>query len=174
MSSYYVFDLRDLLEDLQDHVRSTLVDTYCAVCPGCGEPIPQTADRCDVCDKPVVWKNSKVWKSLYGNPNDAIRRLQIVPPENAAAKHLCDLARVEGFLNLGEANRFYKAHDKLGSRETVRLVNLAYERLGKRGRALMRYALNLLARAAREYKSDNEITSPANDEPELPPTEIAY
>jgi hypothetical protein len=159
---FYKFDLKEITKDLGDHYDPTTRDEITAWCPGCGEQILQDAGICFVCEKPVVWLNSSVWRDLFGSPTDAIRRLTVVPPSSTAGVELCRLAGVDGFRNQAEADRFSAAEEILGLQETERLVNVARRKLNKRGRGLMAYAINLLHSVAR----DKELQQAPVEEPE--------
>jgi hypothetical protein len=75
--SHYVLNLKQLIRDLGDHFDPLTVDEYTAPCPGCGEQLGQWMNHCEVCDKPVIWEGSRVWKGMYGPPKDAARMIRI-------------------------------------------------------------------------------------------------
>ena len=75
--SHYVLNLKQLISDLGDHVDPFVIDEYTAPCPGCGEQLSQDVDHCEVCDAPVIWEGSRLWKGMYGPPKDAARMIRI-------------------------------------------------------------------------------------------------
>jgi len=147
--SFAIIDLADIREQLGSHFDRHKQDEYTGVCPVCSEDVPQDVDECPICGVRIVWRNSRVWKQLYGPPEAAIRRLSIVEPEDEASAELCRLAGVPGFANRSEAKRWARAARKLGQRRMLSIARSAAEKR-HRGRAVIAYALNLADKIARE------------------------
>jgi hypothetical protein len=137
---YVMLDLRDIQEALGSHWNPAMKDDYTGVCEACGEPVSQRVNECPVCGIPVVWRNSKIWKHLYGSPDTYGQLLSIVEPEEPAGAELCKLAGVSGFANQTEADRWRRA------------AGIARHAAGKkgRGRGAIAYAINLAEKIARE------------------------
>ena len=161
-SNYVLIDLAVVVEALGDHYRATERDAYTAPCPECGEQVSQEANRCPCCQAPVVWLNSKRWKALYGRPQDAIKRLEVVEPATESGRKLCRVAGQPGFGNRSEAERWASAASAIGEARASGIVDYAVRVMHKRprwnGRGLIVLALNVIEKAARE--SDAEPAPP--------------
>jgi predicted RNA-binding Zn-ribbon protein involved in translation (DUF1610 family) len=146
---YVTLDLRDVQEALSGHWSPAMRDEYTGVCTMCGEAVSQRANECPICGIPVVWRNSREWKRLYGSPDACIRLLSVVAPEEPTGVELCKLAGVPGFANQTEADRWRRAAKKLGEKRAAGIARHAAEKRG-RGRAAIAYAVNLIEKIARE------------------------
>jgi hypothetical protein len=157
MTPFTVLDLADVKEALGDHYNHTARDFYTGYCD-CGEEIGQEYDRCPFCRRSVVWRGSRLWRSMYGKPEDAIRRLSVIPPTDAAGEYLCRLVGVAGFANQGEAKRWARAVKKIGQPRAVdaaRYIESHWK--GRRaGRGTISHALNLVEKIAREQEGPQE------------------
>jgi hypothetical protein len=146
---YVTLDLRDIQEALGGHWNPAMKDDYTGVCEVCGESVSQRANECPVCGIPVVWRNSKTWKHLYGSPDAYVQLLSIVEPEEPAGAELCRLAGVPGFANQTEADRWRRAARKLGQERAAGVARHAAGKKG-RGRGAIAYAINLAEKITRE------------------------
>ena len=164
MPKYVVLDFREVQERLGEHYSAAMRDEYPGVCPECQEQVPQTVNECPVCSTPVVWRNSKVWKAMYGSPDAAIRLLSVVEPEDVAGVELCRLAGVAGFANQTEAQRWGRAARKLGDNRMLGIARHAADKKGM-GRAGIAYALNLAEKIAREEArpKPKEVPQPSQE-----------
>jgi hypothetical protein len=155
---YVVLDLRDVQESLGAHYNPAMRDEYEGVCEVCQETVPQTANECPICGVPVVWRNSKAWKALYGSPDAYIRLLSVVEPEDKAGIELCQKAGLSGFANQTEAQRWARAARKLGYSRMSGIV--AWATRDKRGRGAIAHALNLAEKIVREEAIPKPKRSP--------------
>ena len=153
---FTIIDLTDIRDLLGDHYRHNQKDTYTGTCD-CGEQVGQDVDACQFCGRSIVWRRSRLWKQLYGNPEDAIRRLSTIPPVDEAGKHLCQAAGVTGFADVGEARRWSRSVKKVGQKRALGAVNYVSKK-HKQGRGMIAHALNIVEKAAREAE-DEHLTS---------------
>ena len=141
-------DFRRIREQLGEHYDSVMRDEYTGVCEVCEEEVPQTVNECPVCGTPVVWRNSTIWKTLFGSPDAAIRLLNIIEPEDPLGLELCQRAGVPGFANQTEADRWRRAIRKLEDSRVRGIIAWVTEK--KKGRAAISHAINFAAKVARE------------------------
>lgn len=147
-SDFTVIDLADIREELGDHFDRRREGEYKSTCTICGEDVGQSMKECAICEAPVAWRNSKRWKNLYGNPAAYIRELLTVDPETASGRKVCELARVTGFANQREADRWKRADKKLGGARMLDIIHYASQR--SHGRGLLAHCLNTAEKAIRE------------------------
>ena len=147
-SDFTVVDLADIREELGDHFDRRREGEYKSVCTICGEDVDQSMKECAICEAPVTWRNSKRWKNLYGNPAAYIRELLTVDPETVSGRKVCELARVTGFANQREADRWKRADKRLGQARMLDIIHYASKR--SHGRGLLAHCLNIAEKAIRE------------------------
>jgi hypothetical protein len=138
---YIVLDLRQIKDELGHHFDKAREGEYRGVCENCDENVPQAARRCPVCGIPVVWQRSKTWRSLYGPPAEMIKLLSIVDPWDGPSDRLCLLAKVQGFANEVQAQRWKDAVAVIGSLRALEIVNSAAESGG--GKKIVNRAVNM-------------------------------
>lgn len=145
---YIVHDVRKIQADMGDH---EVTEHTFARCPVCDKRHYQRHNECAGCGLPVIWKNSTIWRDLWGNANTMIRRLNKIAATDLAGIKLMKVARQPGFANQGEYDRWTKALRQLGPQVMMDKVNYVCSK-GMFGRPLIAYALNLVEKVARETK----------------------
>jgi len=151
--SYHLIDLRQIAIDLGEHYNHVLRDEYPGTCL-CNEEVSQQDDQCPICNVPIVWRSSRVWRSQYGDPEKAIKRLSVTVPTDPIGKRICARAKEAGFANRGEYRRLRKAVKRIGEKQANECIDLCIRKKpAASGRGLIAYILNALDKRARE----NEI-----------------
>ena len=151
---YIVHDVKKIQSDMGDH---EVTEQTFVLCPVCDKRHYQRHNECGDCGVSVVWKNSTIWRDLWGNANTAIRRLNRIAATDPAGIELMKVARQSGFVNQGEYDRWAKALRKLGPQAMMDKVNYVCSK-GMYGRPLIAYALNLVEKVARETKKPAKVT----------------
>ncbi|MCP4535992.1 MAG: hypothetical protein GY832_02500 [Chloroflexi bacterium] len=108
-SDLIVFDLKQLLKDLDDHCDPSQVDEYVAYCQ-CGEPVGQDMNQCPVCEQLVVWLNSSVWDQAF--------RVEAQGDRAAAI-----LLRAAGIIPKSRIKQWYSLRATVGDDTLVRIAN---------------------------------------------------
>ncbi|MCP4539449.1 MAG: hypothetical protein GY832_20115 [Chloroflexi bacterium] len=151
--NYTLFDLQQIIKDLDDHYDPFQRDEYTASC-SCSEPVGQDVNKCPVCERWIVWRNSNVWRNKYGSPKTFIRSLSMVRPSDPAGVRICELAGVVGFANQAEADRWADCLRQLGEARMLGIVSYiqrAAKRKGtRRGRGIVNWAFNVAVKNVRE------------------------
>lgn len=156
MTDFVELDLRELRRELGDHWDTLSVNDYTLSCE-CGESVGQDKDHCEFCGRSVIWQGSQLWKSLYGSPNQAKKRLlaEQFRPSDPLGIWLCQEARVEGFANLSEKRDWTRASKVLDPEAFKKAISgwkqsQAQKGYRNSGRALMGFAVNLARKTLRE------------------------
>jgi len=165
VSAYVILDLKQLVDQLGDHYEPTMRDEYQSPCPNCGEQVPQTVCECPVCGIKVIWRNSPAWRARFGNPNTMEQLLNQVPPKDPAGQELIRLARLNGFANQFEADRWARAVRKIGGARAMGIVRYAQQKKQYTGRALLAYTLAIVEKAARSVSEQREPGPPPAKKP---------
>jgi len=145
MYRYKVFDLAEQRSEFGPGVADEDVYAYCE----CGNIVYQTESVCPMCGMLTVWKSSKIWRSKFGDPALAIRKIVQVAPTDAVGQRLCKLAGVEGFANQAEADRWRRIIKHVGNERMGQVVDFCSTKT--RGRGLIAYALNYGDKIIREH-----------------------
>ena len=164
---YHQIDLSEIKASLDSHYNRLDEPGYKGYCtPECGEKVTQEMNECPVCRVKIVWLNSKVWKAKWGKPQDAIRRMSAVEPDphDEAGQLLMQYARLDGFANQSEKDRWDAASRRLTPNRIIGLVKWCKDAKKQKnqrrtsGRGLIGHALALIEKVAREEKP---VTRPA-------------
>ena len=156
---YHPIDLAAIKLSLGEHYNKLDEPEYKGYCTlECGEKVDQTMDECPVCRIKIVWLNSKIWKDKWGKPQDAIRRMSAIEPDptDEAGQLLMAAARLDGFANQSERDRWDAAARRLTPERMKGLVKFVRDvkpKPGRRrntGRGLIGHALRLVEKVARE------------------------
>ena len=159
MSSYVVFDLDRIADDLGSHFEGSRAEEYTAICPVCNEEVPQDVDECEVCGEPVVWKNSKLWKRKFGSPTVAIRNLDIIEPREPAGKLICKRAGIDGFANKSEAKRWGRCIRHLGQEKMIEIVEICAKSVGKWFEILLQEQVCIVCTGAKYFTGIIKLSS---------------
>lgn len=152
---YVVFDLRDIARELGAHFNQVLESEHYAWCD-CGERVGQTDATCPGCGLPVVWRNSRTWKELYGSPTAAVRRLRSIMPTDEAGKYLMRRAREPGFKSAVEAEEWAALTSVLSTHQLTEVVDYCAQKT--RGRGLIKYVLNAAKKKAEKMPAADQET----------------
>ena len=88
-SGRIVVDLDQVAEEMEGvGMRKDALTARCE----CGASLTQEDNACPDCTLPVVWLNSRVWKKLYGDPRDYLRKLdgEGLKAETPLQQGVCD------------------------------------------------------------------------------------
>lgn len=158
---YHPIDLAEIKLSLGEHYNKLDEPDYQGYCTlECGEKVYQTMDECPVCRIKIVWLNSKVWKAKWGKPQDAIRRMSAIEPDqgDSGGQLLMEYARLDGFANQSEKDRWDAACRRLTPARVEGLVKWCKDAKKQKnqrrtsGRGLIGHALALVEKVAREEK----------------------
>jgi len=142
--TFTVIDLLDIRESLGSHWNAREKDSYEGRCAQCREAVSQSQNRCEYCGTIVVWKNSRVWRRLYGAPHIVEKQLLSTPRE-PLGKWLCAKAGVKRFPNPHSLRRWKSALANLDEhtiRGIVDYCELSLKRRNLNMRGLITFTLN--------------------------------
>jgi hypothetical protein len=146
---YHVIDLVDMRIEMGAHYKGAERDTYTGQC-WCDERVGQDVDRCPFCGMPIVWRGSRVWKRMYGPPEQAIQRLDVYPPDDEAGKVLCEAVGTAGFRTKTDLQDWNRGIKKLGRKRIIGIVNYVLSKEHTSRYGAMAHALNMVRKYARE------------------------
>jgi len=123
-----VIDLKKARDHLAQHWDPLMKDEYTWPCPECGEDVHQLDARCIVCDVPVVWRNSPVWRQRYGTSGKVEERLRATPEDDqwdAITDYLFRKGNRPGrwFPNVGLMDKWFKYKDVVPVNTIVSLID---------------------------------------------------
>lgn len=149
---YVILDLADVKENLGAHWNPSAQDEYMASCPVCDEFLPQTIDECPYCGVPVVWRHSKTWKRLFGNPATVEKLLSVYPPDSddEIGWELMRASGSTGFANLTEKKRWDTGRRYLTPGHLRNIINYCARKTHKRG--ILTFALNIIDKDVRSRR----------------------
>ncbi|MBD3309513.1 hypothetical protein GF348_24250, partial [candidate division KSB3 bacterium] len=159
MQDIITIDFREIVRDLGEHYDPADEQTLTAQCPRCAEEgrvvqIFQDNDKCFRCETPVVWRNSKMWKSIYGSPTQRIRDLRAIAPSTTSGKTLIEGAGLAGWKTQVDANTWQRAVKMFGETEMARAAN--YVLKDKTGNPAVAHAINIAKAKIRSGKRDEK------------------
>ena len=169
--SRHLIDLRVIRRELGSHYDPVEKDEYSGQCPVCEEMVSQSEDECS-CGNPIVWRGSKMWRSLYGDPDRALARLMIVVPEDKIGKRLVARAGLQGFANKTEGKRWERAVKNIGEGDLIGIIDHAAKTSA--GRGMISFVLNMTDKRIRErprVKTKKADASAHEAVPDMPPRE---
>jgi len=153
--NFIEIDLKRVIEDLGVHFQQTYVGEYTYSCPVCGESIAQTDQKCPVCETPVVWLHSRVWRDLYGSPAAAKRELSVILPQKPAETLALKQLGLRGFANTAEQRRFQDAASLLSDDRIRGMVR--YVAQEHRGRAGLQHLINWMKKEAKGTRKSKRV-----------------
>lgn len=150
---YVILDLADVKEALGSHWNPAARDEYVAACPVCDEFLPQTIDECPYCGVPVVWRNSKIWRRMYGNPATVEKMLSVYPPDpdDVVGLELMRVSGTTGFANLSELARWNKGRRYLTPAHLRSIIAYCARKTHRRG--VLVFALNIIDKDVRSRRT---------------------
>lgn len=159
---YIILDLADVKDAMGSHWNRSMRDEYTATCE-CMEQVGQNVDECPFCSRPVVWRNSKLWRRLYGNPATAERLLSVYPPDpdDVVGQELMRTAGAIGFANMTEKKRWDKCRRYLDTDYLRNIIgycerkttNPGANRRPRSRRGIVVFSLNVAEKAVRDRKT---------------------
>lgn len=165
--TYHIIDLREIQEFMEEHWNPVERDDILGQC-ACGEMVTQDQTRCNACGLAIVWRGSRRWKNLFGNPEQAIRKLSLVQPWEMTSQYLADKAGIIGF-NQADSEAWKKALRHIAEKDLISAIDFCYDK-GDRGHGLLRHAMNIAARKTREELTKKrqrrkQVTQPDTSSP---------
>ena len=159
MQDIIILDFREIVRDLGQHYDPADEETLSAQCPKCAEEgrvvqIFQDNNKCFRCGTPVVWKNSKLWKSIYGSPTQVIRDLRAIAPSTTSGAYLIQHAGLKGWKTQVDAQTWQRAVKMFGETEMKRAANYALK--DKTGNPAVAHAINIAKAKIRSGKRDEK------------------
>lgn len=161
---FIVLDLADVKENLGSHWNRKERDEYMAACTVCNEFLPQNIDECPYCGIPIIWRSSKLWKSLFGNPAMVERLLSVYPPDpdDSIGQELMRASGATGFANLTEKGRWDKGRRYLTPAHLRNIIGYCKRKTHKRG--ILVFALNIIDK---DVRSSREPVRPRATQQEI-------
>ncbi len=150
---YTVVDLMKIKDELGEHWNPREKDLYTGRCSECNEAIAQFEDRCAICDTPVVWRGSKHWRQMYGQPSPA-ENLLLRTPSDLAGIDLVAAAGVKAFPTPSALVRWEHIIETMSQLKLQSIVSRCHNSLrGKKNglRGLIPYVLNSCEKFIREH-----------------------
>jgi len=141
---FTVVDLLDIRESLGAHWNARERDSYEGQCAQCREAVSQSQNRCEYCGTVTIWRHSRVWKQLFGDPGGVEKQLLSAPRE-PLGKWLCAKAGVKRFPNPHALRRWRSALANLDEHAIRGFVDYCEASLKRRNlnmRGLISFVLN--------------------------------
>ena len=154
MADYVVFDVNKLSKALGEYAPDK--DDIEGKCE-CGEMVNQEVDKCPYCGRQVVWKLSKVWRDLYGNPEVLLRKLRLIPGQTELANEMLSRVGLSGFATKSEASDWYTGENKLGEARIKSIINYVVTEKRESGQQALSHILNTVRRATRENRQVKHV-----------------
>ena len=164
MSELVVLDLSRLLRGTS--VRRNEADEFFAYCPHCRANIYQEDDKCSGCGAEVIWKNSVVWRKIYGSPEAILREKNGITPATELAKELMSLAGANGFKTQRDAADFYKFERRLGIHNVHSIFDYVFTKKRESGIGAVIHVVRAMAARARSLP-ENWKPPVEPDEPQM-------
>jgi len=152
---YTLIDLNQIRQELGQHWNPQEKDEYKGKCGGCGNKVTQSQIVCCVCDRPVVWRGSRVWSRDGRQPGVWEKRWARTPEtDDTWGWWLCQEAGVERFPDANLLSRWKAATDASSRDEIMKVVRSCSDTLVARrqplNRGLIRFAVRTLEKKVRE------------------------
>lgn len=159
---FIILDLADVTDAMGAHWNSLHRDEYTTACPVCYEQVGQDVNECPYCNTPIIWRHSKLWRRMYGNPSATERLLSIYPPDpdDVVGQELMRVSRTTGFANLTEKARWDKCRRHLDTDYLRNIIgycerkttNPGADRCPRSRRGIVVFSLNVAEKAVRDRK----------------------
>lgn len=153
---YAILDLTDVRDNLGAHWNPAMRDGYVAACPVCLEFLPQTVDECPYCGVPIIWRHSKLWKNLFGNPATVEKLLSVYPPDpdDSIGQELMRASGATGFANLTEKKRWDRGRRYLTASHLRNIISYCARKTHKRG--VLKFTLNIVDKDVRSRRTPTQ------------------